>query len=234
MDVEKLSFILQDIMQEQHLAQRFDWPVPKSSPVPVPHFDGDCYLQNIYLKEHYAAHMTAVSSLRSHYWLIQEWGGIKSFKKTPQNNLKIRQFLDALQLGQPSSRLYDTLPSLSKVSSFLAPDDYVIYDARVVYSLNWLIFSHGLDMSFFPQPISRNAQLMKFEQHTIFNLFQTAFTYVPKQQAYLRLCQLLKAIAALPDSPWQKPYEVEMLLFSIAPEYIVQNIQQRIEIALKS
>lgn len=34
------------------------------------------------------------------------------------------------------------------------PDDYVIYDARVAYSLNWLIFAHDLDLAFFPQPVS--------------------------------------------------------------------------------
>lgn len=232
-EVEKLSVILQAIMQEHNLEQHFEWPVPKDSPVPMPHFEGDNYQQNIYLKEHAKARMQVDNTLRMHYWLIQEWGGIKSFKKTPQNDLKIRQFLEQLNTGKPSSKLYDTLPSLSKVSSFLVPDEYVIYDARVVYSLNWLIFSHQLDMDFFPQPVSRNAQLLKFEQKTIFNLFHCSQKYTPKPQAYLRLCQLLKDIAALAQSPWQKPYEVEMLLFSIAPGHIVQDIQQRISIAMR-
>ncbi len=229
----KLSAILQKIIQEQSLVQSFEWAVPKSSPIAVPHFDGDFYQQNVYLKQNFAVYLRADSSLRSHYWLIQEWGGIKSFKQSPQNDKKIRYFLEILSTGKPSSKLYDTLPSLSKVSSFLHPEDYVIYDARVIYSLNWLIFSHDLDMNFFPQPVSRNAQLLKFEQRTIFNLFHSARDFVPKPEAYLKLCVLMKALTEVKDSPWRKPYEIEMLLFSIAPNYIVNDIQRRIGICMK-
>jgi hypothetical protein len=110
------------------------------------------------------------------------------------------------------------------------PDDYVIYDARAAYSLNWLIFAHDLDLEFFPQPVSRNAQLQRFEQQTIFNLMGCTRAYVPKPQACLALCNLIKALVSHPDTPRQKPYEVEMILFSIAPGYIVQDIQKRIQI----
>lgn len=229
-DLLKLALLLQQIVEEENLQGQFEWPVPEDCPIAVPDFAGDCFKQNVYLKEHYAPQLQSDPQLRAHYWLIQQWGGIKSFKQNPQNDRKILQFLEALAAAEPSSKLYDTLPSLSKVSSFLMPDDYVIYDARVAYSLNWLIFAHDLDLEFFPQPVSRNAQLQKFEQQTIFNLMGCTRAYVPKPQAYLALCSLIKALVSHPDTPWQKPYEVEMILFSIAPGYIVQDIQKRIQV----
>jgi len=74
--------------------------------------------------------------------------------------------------------------------------------------------------------VPRNAQLQKFEQQTVFNLIGCTRAYVPKPQAYLALCSLIKALVNLPDTPRQKPYEVEIILFSIA----VQGIQKRIQI----
>ena len=123
-DLLKLAALLQQIVEEENLQGQFEWPVPADCPIAVPDFAGDCLKQNVYLKEHSAP------QLRAHYWLIQQWGGIKSFKQNPQNDRKILQFLEALAAAEPSSKRYDRLPYLSKVSSFLMPDDYVIYDAR--------------------------------------------------------------------------------------------------------
>ena len=124
----KLAALLQQIVEEENLQGQFEWPVPEDCPIAVPDFAGDCFKQNVYLKEHYAP------------------------------------------------------------------------------------------------------QLQKFEQQTIFNLMGCTRAYVPKPQACLALCSLIKALVSHPDTPWQKPYELEMILFSIAPGYIVQDIQKRIQI----
>ncbi|MGP9668408.1 hypothetical protein ACT3TV_09865, partial [Psychrobacter sp. AOP31-A1-22] len=51
-------------------------------------------------------------------------------------------FKQELKLKKLSKKNFETISSLSKVASFLDPEKYFIYDARVAYSLNWLILKY--------------------------------------------------------------------------------------------
>lgn len=230
---QKLTHILIQLDKQHPIQDSFQWPMPKHDQFVIPDCNHDIYQQNIYLKQHYAAFMQNDATLAAHYWLIQQWGGIQSFKQNPKNDEKIHAFIQALEQQKPSAKLYDSLPSLSKISSFLKPAEYVIYDARVIYTLNWLIFVYDLDYDFFPQPVTRNSQLMKFEQRTLFNLFGCQRGYVAKSEAYLLFCRIIKEMVLDANTPWTQPYEVEMLLFALAPEVIVQDIEQRVQLSLR-
>lgn len=46
--------LLQQIVEEENLQGQFEWPVPADCPIAAPDFAGDCFKQNVYLKEHYA------------------------------------------------------------------------------------------------------------------------------------------------------------------------------------
>ncbi|MDD5273178.1 MAG: hypothetical protein PHU14_10710 [Methylovulum sp.] len=52
--------------------------------------------------------------------------------------------------------------------AFREPTEYAIYDARVIYSLNWLLFENGSE-KFFPSPNGRNT-LMGALDYTMFLL----------------------------------------------------------------
>ena len=75
-----------------------------------------------------------------HFWIINEWGGIRNFNNTPANRTKIQNFRNQIQNGMLTRATFSTISSLSKLSSFWDCKNFVIYDSRVIYALNWLIF----------------------------------------------------------------------------------------------
>lgn len=84
-------------------------------------------------------------------WIVRDWGGIQrgdeeglqacilqaedehqcAFKPTTRNKSGKREFT------------FDRVASWSKYLAFKYPDQYAIYDARVIYSLNWLLRNTG-------------------------------------------------------------------------------------------
>ena len=109
-----------------------------------------------------------------------------------------------------------------------------MYDSRVAFALNWLIFInrwHTEDngnMKFFRQPNGRNGNIKKYSQETIFNFKYKNFDenddfYYKKNETYDKYCELLNGVCAFCKS---SRYEgnidnisvglLEMCLFSIA------------------
>ena len=75
------------------------------------------------------------------FWIINDWGGIRGFKSNDRNIDKVRRFKNQLLKRKLSLDCFSTISSLSKISSFIDPEKFVIYDSRVIYTLNWLILT---------------------------------------------------------------------------------------------
>ena len=171
------------------------------------------------------------------FWLINNWGGIKSFKSNKKNIKKIDRFKKEIK-GCKSMLVdsFNTISSLSKVASFMSPEDFVIYDARVIYSLNWLIFStNDSDLQnsnkYFPIPNGRNSKLSQYDMKTILNIGHNINLkggedelYYRKNVAYFEYCNFIKENVEEILGAGAKPYQLEMLLFVISEEEIYNEI----------
>ena len=74
----------------------------RNSPIELPSGLSN-FEQNIFLKENLSLKLQNDDSLKTHYWIIREWGGIKSFKQSAENSQLICQFLSELNTGKLSS-----------------------------------------------------------------------------------------------------------------------------------
>lgn len=95
------------------------------------------------------------NKLRLVNYIINTWGGIQEIKEDEKSGEKHSRkkliFDDIASVKQPSAEQStdqvkemrisgDYISSRSKVLSFLNPEEYVICDSRVIFSLNWLLF----------------------------------------------------------------------------------------------
>ncbi len=111
-------------------------------------------------------------------------------------------------------------------------NEYAIYDSRVIYSLNWLLFKYTNETSLYPQPSGRNAELAKYDLTTIFNLSSKSIVLKSHKTAYFEYCSLMKVLARKVYGK-AEPYHVEMLLFQIATSHIVPDISNSIMLTLE-
>lgn len=211
----------------------FEWEIPENCPVAIPEGNQSGYAKNIYLKENFHVIIGNDQTLKSHYWAIQEWGGIGSFKKNEKNDIRIRGFLEELEKGKLTRRSFECISSLSKVASFIDHDAYVIYDSRAIYSLNWLLFNHSGERALFPQPVGRSSELAKYDMQTIFRLTKRQFEFRSYKTAFHEYCKLIKLLSPKIFGTDSKPYKLEMLLFMIAPTWVIQNIENTVALEIK-
>lgn len=176
------------------------------------------------------------------FWIIKDWGGI-NFNKEIVKPL-VNQFINKKDWG------FDKIASISKVASFMFPEEFIIYDSRVAYSLNWIILKTDAGNKYFPIPEGRNSKMTSFDMNTLIHIkhannFYTndhqellgknkfiskrdQIIYFDKKDAYKRLNRLIKEISEkLWDGDLEKTLKLfytEMLLFSIADNVIFQDI----------
>jgi len=175
-------------------------------------------------------------------WVIKDWGGITTAKDSDTLSL-IKDFLNQ---DKPN---FNRIASSSKVGAYLFPHRNVIYDSRVVYSLNWIILSENAGQFFFPIPEGRNSKMSAFDLNVLIRL-KNISNYQPrsidhldhrlyiknadkkifinKKEAYFELSNLIKNIS---EKLWtgdnekkQNLYYAEMLLFSIADREVFLDI----------
>jgi len=183
-------------------------------------------------------------------WIIKDWGGIL----TADDNNTIKLIDEFLASGKPT---YNRIASSSKVGSFMKPTDYIIYDSRVAYSLNWIILSETSSKYFFPIPEGRNSKMKAFDMGVLIRLknveqyrSQTELErdnrqfinkkdkqfYIPENEAYLELNSLIKQInhKLWADDKEKKDnlFYTEMLLFSIADKQVYDDITKRVKIKI--
>ncbi|MEX8517875.1 MAG: hypothetical protein AB3X44_05075 [Leptothrix sp. (in: b-proteobacteria)] len=211
----------------------FKWTIPGSCPVAIPEANQSGYAKNVHLKENFHSIIGLDQTLESHYWVIQKWGGIGSFKKNEKNDHRIRSFMEELGREKLTRRSFECISSLSKVASFIDHNTYVIYDSRAIYSLNWLLFNYSSKQNLFPQPVGRSSDLAKYDMQTIFRLTKRHFKFWPYKDAFHEYCKLIKHLSPKIFGADSKPYKLEMLLFMIAPTLIIQDIENTVTLEIK-
>jgi hypothetical protein len=231
--LENIIEALQKYAQENPLEVNFDWDIPDDCPLQIPDDIVDVFTKNIYLKENFNSLLSEENSLKNRYWIIQKWGGIGSLKATNRNDLILNKLDLELTNGILTKPTFSIISSTSKVASFLDYTKYAIYDSRVIYALNWLLFKYTSQTEFYPQPSSRSSDLAKYEFSTILNLSGKAYTWKSHKTAYHEYCNLMKELS-LRIYSCETPYLVEMLLFIISPKQIVNDIKNSVSIQISA
>lgn len=221
-------------LSEEYPLDSFQWDIPKNCPITIPKYCDSGYQKNIYLKENFKETIRGDKTLDSHYWEVQDWGGIGSFKKNEKNNIRIKNFLRELEKNELTRNTFECISSLSKIASFVNPEKYSIYDSRAIYTLNWLIFNHSSSTELFPQPIGRSAELSKYDMQTIFRLSKRHFSYKSHKVAFHQYCATLNKLAPQIFGEGSKPYNVEMLLFMVAPTEIISQIESSVSLKINT
>ena len=228
--MKKLIKILTELSIQYPLCDSFKWDFPEYCPLELPSDISSTFEKNIYLKNNLSP-LLEVNNLTNRYWVIQEWGGITSLKKNEKNDNLITKLDSELDIGTLTRPIFSIISSLSKVASFIDHTKYAIYDSRVIYSLNWLLFKYSETTEFYPQPSGRNSKLSEFELNTILNLSGRQISYIEHKTAYHDYCNLLKHLSLEVYGKYE-PYHIEMLLFTIAPNYIVDDIKNSISLSI--
>lgn len=131
-----------------------------------------------------------LSDLMLPKWIIEDWGGIT----TGKDDESLKKCLE-----QANNKNYDfnRIASWSKHIAFKYPEEYAIYDARVIYSLNWLLFKAG-SKRYFPAPSGRNS-VMELLDYSIL-LFIDHYKIAGVEE------RLKEDIDARKNSPGRKSY----------------------------
>lgn len=183
-------------------------------------------------------------------WIVCSWGGISTHK----------DFKSIYDLK--NRRLYDRISSWSKILSFENIETEIIYDSRVIYSLNWLIYKynklHDTNEKFLFQPDGRNKKLnllrvdaiINFEYSSHYDLDKRGDKvfceyFCDKNECYEYARKLIFAINQKlfenvestnigdRDIPHKEfPFFSEMILFEIADKEIFEDIRELITISI--
>jgi hypothetical protein len=215
----------------------------------------DRFKRNVVLKDMLSENLFRAYDDPVHFftcrWIIRNWGGIRGGMASDEREdaKKLlegaRDFENALQSGKPAG--LNRIASWSKYMAFKYPEKYVIYDARVSYTINALLFLTGSTSGFFPAVESRNTVMNAFDIYTLIRLrsasryrelgqkkngkrlasFDTHIFRDPKN-AYTDLCRFVcdctpKVWSAYPERQ-KYPFFTEMLLFSVADSLVIEQI----------
>lgn len=187
------------------------------------------YKKNILLKLELSSLLSSVNDVNLlndiYRWIIHSWGGIRRF----QSFERIPLFMKELTEGN----LTDTrsLSSLSKVASFVDTGKYFIYDSRVSFVLNWLLYESGERDSFFQVLLGRSEKT-RVNMNMLCNMIEeNGGEFMSGSESYIEYCNLIKCLY---KSIWGEggttPFELEMLLFQsrdiVIEEMERKNIQQ--------
>jgi hypothetical protein len=229
---EKMIQTIQNLSKALPLSDYYTWNIPAGCSVAIPPHIKSPFDRNIYLKQNLHTHLGRAHDWQSYFWIIQDWGGIKSFKNTPVNQARIEKFFSQLDRNKLSKDSHSLLPSLSKLAAFKHPLEYSIYDSRAVFALNWLLFCNESSPVLFPQPPSRNKTLTEIDTQTLFRLSGRAYEVRSYKTAYIEYCDLLKELSRKALKK-QEPYYLEMLLFVAAEVWVSQDIRKRTTVTIK-
>ena len=223
---------LKELSKAIPLETAYDWEMPASIPIDIPPDVVGPFSRNIYLKENLALLLESDNELKIHYWIIRDWGGIRTFQVGVRNDERIRTFKDEIRRGRLTRSTFASISSLSKLSSFWEPARYAIYDSRTIFSLNWLIFRYCEEKHLFPQPIGRSTAISDYDTQTLFRLSRTDHQYRSHKTAYHDYCSFLQDLSEEIYGN-RKPYFVEMLLFLAAPVYIIDDIKRSVTVTIR-
>lgn len=238
-DIDKIVSYLREVILKEPIESRYKWQfkLDESSSMPIELND---YQKCIWLRENLkdkiqTLYKTDSEEFKIQYqWIISKWGGIRLGDVDKLHNL-VTDFINNKDLG--TNKNFDRISSVSKVATFMFPQEYIIYDSRVAFTMNWILLSQGLTNKFFPIPEGRNSKMLNFDVNVIINLmFKGEISVlIPKNEAYNEMNDLITKINYKlwnTDEERKNIYLTEMLLFSIADTYIIDDIKRRINIQL--
>jgi hypothetical protein len=179
-------------------------------------------------------------------WVIKDWGGVIGL-----NDENIEPLVNNFISSEKPP--FKSISSSSKVGAYLNPEKNAIYDSRVAYALNWIIFSQSAGNKFLPMPQGRNSKLTAFDMDVLIRLKNVEKykpnslsdldarlyiksrdnnNYINEKEAYYEMNKLMLEISS---KLWHKPkYEplflTGMLLFSIADTVVFQDLTSKISI----
>lgn len=225
---DKIIAYLNNFKSNESLSRIYQWPIDKAidelekidtnSPISIDRkgntFEKTLTIRNIVKSKLNNNLLSEEEEIAYVEWIVRVWGGI-----TTGDSKTLLKKINNNDFG------FDGIASRSKYLSFKDPDNYAIYDARVIYSLNWLLFKFGANI-FFPAPPGRNSLMAAFD-YIIYILAKhngavntrneinkditnrnknpaaksRAITnlkkvpFIKKNDAYLRFCELLKVLA---------------------------------------
>lgn len=199
------------------LPKNYVWPKKGNFP-PYSHLAeieegaGDNYAKNITLKEQSPHIWENGDKLEVSKWVIADWGGIKG-----NRDATIERFVDAICEGQYPSEIKG-VASYSKILSFIDPNRFAIYDARVAISLNAIQLlrgeRNGTAFTYLP---GRNTKLQEFRSLPSTQrraLLQVGWNAVKANDCYTFYLNTLKRVNS--ELGMGKLYELEMSLFADA------------------
>ena len=160
------------------------------------------FSKHVELKEKLANKITDDNRKEVFAWIVNIWGGVKgetsifitAFEKASKEKEKILESFASLN---------KRVASWSKILSFLYPHDYFIYDARVAFTLDYL-----LGTTEFPVPDGFNRAVNNHVEGR----------QQPTLDEYKRYCSMIKDIHSKlwPNGENKdKPYLTEMLIFAL-------------------
>jgi len=183
-------------------------------------------------------------------WIIKIWGGIKGIGSN-----SLQDIVDNLN---KKDYLFKNISSWSKVHSFKDIKEDVIYDSKVIYSLNWLLLHLDSNPKYFLQPEGRNRKLIAFPMNAIINFKHnnlidmsktgskaTDKVYLDKNEVYTKYKLLVQQ---LNTKLWSDetidltkligheiylrdyPFFTELLLFNMADDVVVKDVQHSVSI----
>jgi hypothetical protein len=194
------------------LASDYVWP--KNNP--------KCYVDTF--NERQAMSQEFLSDPRSRNRLaiqmVRRWGGINGGSDDSITDMAHQS------PNQLIARGFVRVASWSKVATLHDPHKFFIYDARVAFSINAIIFDAGYTDKFFPMPDSRNTKIKGAKSALAKNGIRFGrSTNIAGQNFYKSYIELIHEVGNQIKKPaWQ----VEMALFALGPA-LAQKLSAKLE-----
>jgi hypothetical protein len=141
--------------------------------------------------------------------MVRKWGGINGGSDNSITEMAKQS------PNQLIARGFVRVASWSKVITLHDPHKFFIYDARVAFAINAIMFAAGHADKFFPMPASRNTKIVGATSVLAKNGIRFGrSTTIAGQNFYESYIELIQAVGGNIKKPaWQ----VEMALFAIGP-----------------
>lgn len=257
-DIEKISNYLQGIP----VSENYNWQIPfrkghgnyifleedLESFNGLTNFQSNVYLKTLLSKKIIRArNKNDITSLKRIFeWTVHDWGGIRNGRKN------IDHLYEMVNEAIENENLtFDRIASTSKILSFYKPSKYIIYDSRIAYSLNAIMFLIDASEKYFPVPAGTNSKMKAFNIEVMIRLKHKPDIYkrtgrkklisnadkslfFKKNHAYSKINETIKKINnhfyKNDQDKQNKPFYTEMLLFGIADTLIYDKIFEKVYI----
>ncbi len=237
---KRIAEKLTTFLEQKALSSWYNAPVPESLNEICPDLykkisktDGN-YEKNCLLKEKLPAEFKNLDDDKAAnlaIWIIRKWGQInRNFQNDGPTMDLVKKFIAQTKKGEDDIsklRIAGGISSLSKVLSFLRPEQYAICDSRVIFALNWLICltsgENDAEIKVFSGLKPKNTKVEKISKTK--GLPNNATICFKKYKQYCEaVSELTEALKSKSGKSDWKFYYTEMLLFSIADSQELLNL----------